>query len=105
MRLSIIYNTMKTYKNLAAFRARVEKGTDWADYFLLGGRMYNIYEYGPGPGQSGPCYVYFINKRTHDAIKVVYDLPSTQYVDGKPITKGAYRFHELEEIPDMFLWR
>lgn len=97
---------MKTYKDIDAFKKRVQKTTDWDEYFMLGGRMYKIYEYGGGSvfGMAHD-YVYFLNKRTRDAIKVEYDLPSVQYVDGKRVEKGEYRFIDLEFIPNMSLWR
>ncbi len=98
---------MKTYKDIDAFKKRVQKTTDWDDYFMLGGRMYKLYEYGGGGGMFGniPCYAYFLNKRTRDAVKIEYDLPSVQYVDGKRVEKGEYRFIDLEVIPNMSLWR
>ncbi len=94
---------MKTYKDLEALKKRVTKTTDWADYFCVEGRMYQIYEY--GPFQGSPCYVYFVNKRTHDAIKIEYVLPTVNYVNGEKVTKGEYRFIDMEFIPNMVLWR
>lgn len=94
---------MKTFKDLKAFERRVRKGTAWADYFKLGGRMWNIYEY--GPFQGSPCYVYFLNKRSNDLIKVTYTLPSINYVDGERVERGAYSFIDLEYEQNASLWR
>lgn len=69
---------MKTYKDIAQFRRRVAQATDWADYFKLEGRMYQIYEY--GDSAHGGQYVFFVNKRTHDMVEVQYTLPSVQWV-------------------------
>lgn len=65
---------MKTYKNLAAFEKRVQKTTDWDDYFSLGGRLYKLYEY--GDLYNGRNYVYFVNKRKRDAIRIEYHCPT-----------------------------
>lgn len=86
--------SMKTFKDRSAFKKRVEKTTAWADYFKLDGRMYVIYEYGDAYPQHS--YVYFINKRTHDAIKVEYHLPTQT---------GNYACYSVEFIPNMPLWR
>ena len=93
---------MKTFKNLAAFEKRVRKTTAWDDYFKLNGRMYNIYEYGDVLNGE---YVYFVNKRTHDAIEVYYRLPRINYKDGVRVEEGRYEFHSLDFIPNMSLWR
>lgn len=83
---------MKTYKDLKAFEKRVTKSTDWDDYFTMQGKLYKIYEYGGGQHGS-PEYVYFVNKRTHDAIEVYYRL------------NPSYQFISLDFIPNMPLWR
>lgn len=96
---------MKTYKNLAAFEKRVQKTTDWADYFKLGGRMYHIYEYGDTYTTSPHCYVYFINRRTSDMINVEYTLPTINYTDGKRVENGEYRLLNLYFLPNNPQWR
>lgn len=96
---------MKTYKNLDEFKKRVAITTDWADYFKLGGRMYEIYEYGGGWNKDDKSYVYFRNKRSNDMIHVEYYLPSTNYVDGKKVVTGEYRVLEVNFFKNMELWR
>jgi hypothetical protein len=96
---------MKTFKDIKNFERRIKSGPNWADYFTLGGRMYKLYEYGPGPGIAGNDYVYFVNKRTHDAIKVEYNCPSYQYVNGERVQTKRYTLHNVEFLPDMWLWR
>lgn len=126
---------MLHFKNLQAFEKRIQSGTNWADYFKMGGRVYKIYEYGDA---SGSNYVYFVNKATHDAIKVDYICPSTEWrkisstcSDNKPhlfvngdrahgnmeyctkcdrtdrekVQTAHYRFIACEFIPNMSLWR
>jgi len=93
----------KTYKDLKAFERRVSKTTDWADYFKLGGRIYKIYEY----GDSYPSgqYVYFVNKRTRDAVEVKYILPSVNYKNGERVEIGTYKLISVDFIKNMDLWR
>lgn len=68
---------MKTFTDLKSFERRIKTAPAWDDYFTLGGRMFKLYEYGPGIGiTTRPDYVYFVNKRTHDAVHVKYDCPS-----------------------------
>lgn len=97
---------MKTYKDLKAFEKRVRKGTDWADHFMLGGRMYNIYEYGGGAmfGMSNE-YVVFLNKRTNDMIRVEYRLPRIEYINGVRVELGDYQFIGMEFEKNALLWR
>ena len=98
---------MKTFKDLQAFKKRIEKTTAWEDYFMLGGKMFTIYEYGGGSmfGEIND-YVYFLNKRSKDMIKVIYRLPNTQYKDGKKVVEGQYTFIDLEYTPNyQYLWR
>lgn len=96
---------MKTFKDLSAFERRVAKSTAWEDYFKMGGRMYTIYEYGGGFQKGDEHYVYFINKKTHDAIHVRYDLPSVNYVAGERVETGSYKLYGVEFQPNMCLWR
>lgn len=99
---------MKTYKNINAFKKRVQKSTDWDDYFLLGGRIFNIYEYGGGWNTDEPCYVYFKNthKGKNQMIKIEYKLPNINYINGEKVVKGQYQFVDLEYYPDyQYLWR
>lgn len=96
---------MKYFKNIDAFKKRVQKSTDWADYFMLGGKLWNIYEYGGGWKQNEPCYVYFLNKRTNDLIKIDYFLSSTQYRNGEKVVNSKYQFIDLEYQPNAYLWR
>lgn len=97
---------MKTFKDIAAFERRVSNEPAWDDYFTVGGKMFKLYEYGPGPGVNiGYDYAYFVNKKTHDAIHVKYDCPSYQYINGERVQTKEYALHEVEYIPDMGLWR
>lgn len=97
---------MKTYKDLKAFKKRVQKSTDWADYFKLGGRMYTIYEYGGGSlFNMSHEYVCFRNKRTGDMITVRYNLPHTRYENGQKIIEGVYRFLDLDFEENAYAWR
>lgn len=97
---------MKTYKDLKAFEKRVAKITDWDDYFKMGGKMYNIYEYGGGAMMRMDYdYVYFLNKRTHDMIYVKYHLPSIQYVNGEKQVTGKYSLISVEYLENQELWR
>lgn len=88
---------MKTFANIGRFEARLKKGIAWEDYFRLGGKMFNIYEYGPGPGVNiGYDYVMFRNKNTGEIIEVQYDCPSFQYIDGQRVQTKQYAFKSLE---------
>ena len=93
---------MKTFKDLKAFVKRVQREPAWDAYFMLGGRMYQIYEYGDSARGS---HVYFVNKRTHDMIEVNYTLPTVQYVNGERVERGEYRCHAVYFIPNNVLWR
>lgn len=95
----------KTFKNFGAFVKRVEKTTAWADYFNLDNKMFKIYEYGD---TDGHCYVYFLNKKTTDMIRVDYTLPSINYVDSKKVEKGIYSMISAEYMENYGidnLWR
>lgn len=96
---------MKTFKDVGAFERRLQRGIAWDDYFMLDGRMWNIYEYGPGIGASGPEYIYFLNKRSGDMLHIVYDCPSFQYVNGVRVQTKQYHFHKLERIEKAYQWR
>lgn len=97
---------MKTFKNLQAFKKRIQNGTDWDDYFKLGGKMWNIYEYGGGSMfHMDYDYVYFLNKRSGDMIYVKYDCPSVQYIDNKKVEVRKYKFISLELQAGNSLWR
>lgn len=120
---------MLYFKDIKAFERRIQDGPNWGDYFALSGRMYKLYEYGPGIGDnSRPDYVYFVNKRTHDAIKVEYDCPSFNWeLTGRKVKKAqqlgegysyekdgterkytqrhVYKLFKVEFVPDMYLWR
>lgn len=97
---------MKCYKDLARFIKRNRERIDWADYFMLDGRIFNIYEYGGGSMfHMDYDYVYFVNRRTKDAVYVKYDCPSYQWRDGEKVLTKPYRFIEAEYIPDLILWR
>lgn len=97
---------MKSFKNVQALEKRLERGIAWDDFFLLGGKVYNMYEYGPGIGVNiGYDYVYFLNKRSGDMIYIKYDCPSYQYVDGVKVQTKKYRFIELETIEKAYQWR
>ena len=88
---------MKTFKSVKQFINKQKHSINWEDEMLIGGKIYRIYEYG-----SGDCdYVYFVNKRTHNAINIEYDCPSFQ--GGKQVKQ--YRFIDAEFIPNMDLWR
>lgn len=97
---------MKTFKDVRAFERRISNEPAWDDYFTLGGKMFKLYEYGPSIGvNTRPDYVYFVNKRTRDAVHVEYDCPSYQYINGERVQTRTYRLHNVEYIPDMGLWR
>lgn len=97
---------MKTFKDLKTFARSLIQGMTWEDTMKIGGRVYQIYEYGPGPGENmGYDYIYFLNKRTNDLIYIKYDCPASNYIDGKRVQTKEYKFHELELQQDAFLWR
>ena len=83
---------MRTFKNLQALEKRLERGIAWDDYFTLAGKLWEIYEYGPGPGIGGPCYVYFLNKRSGSLIHIRYNL-------------NPYSFIDVEMLENAYLWR
>lgn len=95
---------MKTFKNFQAFEKRVKKDLCWEDYFIVGGKQYKLYEYG-GETSYGYSNVYFVNKKTHDAICVEYQCPSYSYLKGVKVKTKDYRFVSVEFIEDMDLWR
>ena len=94
-----------TFKDIKAFERRITNAPAWNDFFILGGHLYNIYEYGPGPGVSGVDYCYWLNKRTGTAVHVEYDCPSYSYKDGIKVDGKRYRLHSVELIPDFIGWR
>lgn len=88
---------MRHYKDIKALEKRLEGGPNWEDDFKIGGRVYTMYEYGPGPGVSvGYDYIYFLNKRSGEMVYIRYDCPSYQYVDGQRVQTKAYRLHFVE---------
>ena len=96
----------KTFKDLASFEKRNSQSIAWDDYFKMGGRMFKIYEYGGGSMfHMDHDYVYFVNKKTRDAIYVKYHCPSYQYRDGVKVQTKEYRLISCEYIPSMELWR
>ena len=126
--------SMKTFSGIEQFQKRISTAPAWDDYFTLGGKMFKLYEYGPGIGVNvRPDYVYFVNKRTHDAIKVEYDCPSYEWkktgrtIKSKKLQEQAkstghysydengtervyhqtrrYQLFGVEFIPSMDLWR
>jgi len=93
---------MKTFKDIKTFKKKLNKSLCWEDYFKIGGRVFNIYEYGDLPNCE---YVYFLNKRTNDLIYIKYDCPASEYIDGIKTTTKKYKFISLEFIPNANLWR
>lgn len=97
---------MRTFKNLQALEKRLQRGIAWDDYFMLGGRLYEIYEYGPGPGVNiGYDYVYFLNKRSGNLIYIKYICPSYQFINGVRQQTKSYQFIDLELQENAYLWR
>ncbi len=97
---------MKTFKDFKAFTKRISKRIDWSDYFKLGGRLWEIYEYGGGSMMKMDYdYVYFINRRSNDLICVKYDCPNYQWIDGQEIQTKKYRFIDAEYLENAYLWR
>lgn len=95
---------MKTYKDFAAFERRAANGPEWlsSDWHRVGGRTFKLYEYGDTPTGN---YLYLINRRTRDAIRVDYQVPCIQWVDGVRTQTKCYRFHGAEFIREMSTWR
>ena len=93
---------MKTFKSVNDFIKKQEKSITWGDEMLIGGKIYRIFEYGGGSMMNMDYdYVYFVNKRTRNAIHIEYDCPSFQ--GGKQVNE--YHFISGEFIPSMELWR
>lgn len=119
---------------MASFERCIKSAPAWDDYFTVGGRMFKLYEYGPCIGvNTRPDYAYFVNKKTHDAIKVEYDCPSYEWkktgrtIKSKRLQRQAtatghysydndgvervyhriraYKLYRVEYIPNMDLWR
>lgn len=81
---------MKTFKNLQTLEKRLKRGIAWEDYFILDGKLWEMYEY--GPFQGTPLYVYFLNKRTGYLIHIRYNL-------------NPYSFIDVEMLENAYLWR
>jgi hypothetical protein len=94
---------MKTYANIKTFYNRNRHKIDWEDYFMLNGKLFNIYEYGEGEGHD---YVYFLNKKSGDIVYVQYDCPSYQSINGERIQTKAYNLYEVEyKNNNPYQWR
>lgn len=97
---------MKTFKNIKALEKRLQNGIAWEDYFLLDGRIFNIYEYGGGSIMGLDYdYIYFLNKRSGDMVFIKYHCPSYKYVNSEKVKVKDYRFISLEYIPHATQWR
>lgn len=78
---------------MEVFEKKLQEGIAWADYFMLGGHLYKIYEYGGGDIMKMDYeYVYFLNKRTGNLIYIKYLL-------------NPYRFISVELQENAYLWR
>lgn len=97
---------MKTYKNIDSFIKKQQKSINWEDEMKIGGKIFRIYEYGGGSLFNMDCdYVYFLNKRTRDAIYIKYICPSYQYIDGEKKQIKEYKFIDWEYQENIDLWR
>lgn len=97
---------MKTYKNVNKFIEKQRNDINWEDYVRIGGKLYKLYEYGGGSMfHMDYDYVYFVNKRTHNAIYIKYHCPATQYIKGERVITRGYQFLDAEFIENMDLWR
>lgn len=93
---------MKTFKDIKTFEKKLNKSLCWEDYFKVGGKVFNIYEYGDLPDSE---YVYFLNKRTRTLIYIKYDCPASKYVNGVKVITKKWRFISLEVYENAMLWR
>lgn len=97
---------IKHFKDIKAFEKRIQLAPEWHDYFMLGGRLYEIYEYGGGSlFHMDYDYVYFRNKRTGDMVYVKYDCPGYQYINGEQVQTKKYSLHEVELQESVEPWR
>ena len=97
---------MKTFKNEEDFIEKQKDKINWEDWMKIGGKVYKLYEYGGGSMfHMDYDYVYFVNKRTHDAIYIKYICPAFQWIKGEKVQTAFYRFIDAEIYPDMDLWR
>lgn len=97
---------MKTYKSIEKFINNQKNEITWEDYMRIGGKVYKLYEYGGGSMFNMPYdYVYFVNKKTHNAIYIEYHCPVGTYKNGTHIITKPYKFIDAEFIPNMDLWR
>ena len=90
------------FKDMGAFKKRLERGICWADYIKVRGRIYKMVEYGDSYSDS---YMLFQNKPTKHMIEVRYQVPCFKHVDGERVQTHRYSFHELHEYPCDELYR
>lgn len=100
----------KTFKSVSAFIEAQKHEINWDDYMKIGGKVYKLYEYGGGSMfHMSHDYAYWVNKKTHDAIKIEYNCPATQWIKKgnkrEKVVTQVYRFIDAEYIPSMELWR
>lgn len=97
---------MKYFASLPIFEERLKKEICWEDFIKVGGKVFKMYEYGGGSiMRMADDYVYFVNKKSHDAIYIKYICPSYSYKNGEKVNIIEYKFISLEFIPKMTLWR
>ena len=97
---------MKTYKTVDKFIDSQKESINWEDEMIIGGKMFRMYEYGGGAMfHMDYDYIYFVNKKTHNAIYIKYNCPASQYIDGKRVITKKYSFIDAEFIENMDLWR
>jgi len=97
---------MKTFKSIEVFEQKLKKEIAWQDSIKIGGRVFNIYEYGEaGHGASFENdYVYFLNKPSKTMIYIKYICPSWQ----KGEQTAVYKFIDLQVLEvgnEIDLWR
>ena len=82
------------YKSLNSFKKKIEKGTNWHDYMVIGGKLYKLYEYGDTDGKN---YCYWVNKGTHNAIYITYSLPSISWEKIPEVCEYTEKEHEYKK--------
>ncbi len=98
--------TIKQFKDLEDFKAKVKTSLCWEDYFKIGKYLYKIYEYGVGSMFNMDYdYVYFYCKELDNLIFIKYDCPCYAYKNKVKIQTKQYKFIDLETERKPYLWR
>lgn len=97
---------MRTFKDIETFKNKLKNSLCWEDSIKIGGKVFNMYEYGGGSlFNMDYDYVYFLNRRTNTLIFIKYICPSYRWENKQRKQIKEYSFISLEIIENAYLWR